>query len=213
MSYYVFEVDTAKGDSYVVSTNVNYGAGGIGTKVGGPFTTKAQAQAFISSGNASKTVTKTVTNSYDADIGSWIVVPEGLVGDVTNALSLATKNPLGDLVGELRGDLNTGSGTTYTVLQLTSAQQAENAATANLVIYPTKALAQAAANGTNATNNPSQGASWEQGLQNLLNFVDSKNGWLRVAKIVVGSVMIIVGLAKITGADKAVTTAGKAALI
>jgi hypothetical protein len=128
-------------------------------------------------------------------------------------LSLATKNPLGDLVGELRGDLNTGSGTTYTVLQLTSAQQAENAATANLVIYPTKALAQAAANGTNATNNPSQGASWEQGLQNLLNFVDSKNGWLRVAKIVVGSVMIIVGLAKITGADKAVTTAGKAALI
>jgi hypothetical protein len=41
----------------------------------------------------------------------------------------------------------------------------------------------------------------------------SQGTWIRVAKVVVGSVMIIVGLLKITGADKAVTTAAKGAAL
>lgn len=49
-------------------------------------------------------------------------------------------------------------------------------------------------------------------LTTLLGDLTSKNTYLRAAKVIVGSVMIIVGLAKITGADKAATTAAKAAV-
>ena len=200
--YYVFEVDTGNGDSYVISSNVNFGDG---TKVGGPFSTKAAAQAFIKSGGAAKGLSNTVLSQYKADVGDWIVVPEGLVGDVVNALSLATKNPLGDLVGELKGDLNTGSGTTYTVLQIKTAQQAENASVAGLVLYPTKAAAQGAADTANAANNPSQGTSWEQDLENFLADITSANLWIRVGKIVIGATLIIIGVSKITGASNVVT--------
>jgi hypothetical protein len=54
--------------------------------------------------------------------------------------------------------------------------------------------------------------SWASGLTGLLSDLTSENIWLRVAKIAVGSVMIIVGLLGITGADKAVATAAKGAL-
>lgn len=50
-------------------------------------------------------------------------------------------------------------------------------------------------------------------LAAFLSFVTSKGGWERVAKIVVGSTMIIVGLLKITGAGKAATTVAKGALL
>jgi hypothetical protein len=54
--------------------------------------------------------------------------------------------------------------------------------------------------------------SWEQGVATFLKDVTSKGTYLRIAKVVVGSVMIIVGLAKITGAGKAVTDVAKGAL-
>lgn len=54
---------------------------------------------------------------------------------------------------------------------------------------------------------------WTNGLTSLLADITSEATWLRVAKVIVGSVMIIVGLAKITGADKAATTAAKGALL
>jgi hypothetical protein len=53
--------------------------------------------------------------------------------------------------------------------------------------------------------------SWTNGLTNLLGDLTSKNTWLRVAKVVVGSIMIIVGLVKLTGADKAAAAVAKAA--
>jgi hypothetical protein len=66
-----------------------------------------------------------------------------------------------------------------------------------------EADASAAANAT--------GASSLLGIaQNAYKILDSKGTYLRIAKVVVGSFMIIVGLAKITGADKAVETAAKA---
>jgi hypothetical protein len=46
----------------------------------------------------------------------------------------------------------------------------------------------------------------------FFNNLGNPNLWLRVAKVVTGSVMIIVGLARITGTDKAITTVAKGAL-
>jgi hypothetical protein len=48
---------------------------------------------------------------------------------------------------------------------------------------------------------------WADPLAGLLGDLTSKDTWLRVAKVVVGSVMIIVGLARITGAGQAAATA------
>lgn len=55
--------------------------------------------------------------------------------------------------------------------------------------------------------------SWADGLTNLLGDLTSENTWLRVAKVTVGSIMIIVGLVNLTGAGKAATTAAKGALL
>jgi hypothetical protein len=64
-----------------------------------------------------------------------------------------------------------------------------------------------------ATTGQPQSSNSAAGLTTLLADLTAQGTWLRVAKVLVGSVMIIVGLLKITGADQAVTTAGKAALI
>lgn len=63
-----------------------------------------------------------------------------------------------------------------------------------------------------ATGQP-QSTSSAAGLTTLLGDLTSEGTWLRVAKVVVGSLMIIVGLLKITGADRAVTTVAKGALV
>jgi hypothetical protein len=54
--------------------------------------------------------------------------------------------------------------------------------------------------------------SWTDSLTTLLGDLTSKNTYIRVAKVVVGSVLIILGLAKITGADRAAAAAAKGAL-
>jgi hypothetical protein len=204
--YYVYSVDTSSGTQLEIETSATWN--GPGVKVGGPFATKTQAQSWIS-GNPNA-LEKTVLSQDQSDVGYWIVVPEGEVGDIVNALSLATKNPLGDLVGELNGDLNTGSATTYTVTQLTTATQVQNAETANLTLYQTKAEAQAAADQVNESNNPSQGTSWEQVLEDL----GSANLWIRVGKILIGGLLIIVAVSKMTGVSNAVTeVAGKVPVI
>ena len=63
-----------------------------------------------------------------------------------------------------------------------------------------------------ATGQP-QSANSATGLTTLLGDLTSKNTYLRAAKVIVGSIMIIVGLAKITGAGKVATTAAKAAVL
>jgi hypothetical protein len=88
--------------------------------------------------------------------------------------------------------------------------------------YATRADAQAAVSSKKlAAPTPGGGASipglsaltsWEQGATTLLGDLTSKGTWLRVAKVVVGSTMIIVGLVKLTGAGKAAATAAKGAL-
>jgi hypothetical protein len=206
--YYVFSDDTMTGINYVISTNPAWD--GPGVKVGGPFTTNAAAQAFIKNGSAAKGLSSTVLSQDQADVGQWIVVPEGEAGDIVNALSYVGNTLPSDLLGVLKGDVNVGSGTTYTVVQLTTAQQVENAETASLPLYPTKAAAQAAATTTNKSNNPSPGAG---SLTTFLDFITSENGWKRVAKIVVGSAMILIGLFNLTGTDKAVATAAKGAIL
>lgn len=51
--------------------------------------------------------------------------------------------------------------------------------------------------------------SWADGLTNLLGALANKNTWIRVAKVIVGGVLLIVGLVHITGADNAVATAAR----
>ena len=46
--------------------------------------------------------------------------------------------------------------------------------------------------------------SWETSLTGLLGDLTSASLWVRVAKVVVGGTLLIVGVAKLTGADKAV---------
>jgi hypothetical protein len=56
-----------------------------------------------------------------------------------------------------------------------------------------------------AAENLSGVTSMLQLAKDAYNVLDSKSTWLRVTKVVVGSVMIIIGLVKLTGTDKAVT--------
>jgi hypothetical protein len=71
---------------------------------------------------------------------------------------------------------------------------------------------EAAAQGT-AKGAASIVPSWADGLATFLSDITSQATWLRVAKVVVGSAMIIVGLANITGAGKVVSTAAKGAIL
>lgn len=52
-------------------------------------------------------------------------------------------------------------------------------------------------------------APWATGLGDFLAALTSANTWIRVAKVVVGGVLLIVGLVHITGADNAVATAAR----
>ena len=44
--------------------------------------------------------------------------------------------------------------------------------------------------------------SWEQSIQNFIGDLTSQNLWIRVAKIVFGGGMLLLGIAKLTGADQ-----------
>jgi hypothetical protein len=66
---------------------------------------------------------------------------------------------------------------------------------------------------TKATETGIAKTSFAPSLTSLLADLTSEGTWLRVAKVVVGSVMIIVGLLKLTGTDKLATTAAKGALL
>lgn len=46
--------------------------------------------------------------------------------------------------------------------------------------------------------------SWEQALQQFLSELSSANLWIRVAKVAIGGTILLVGLAKLTGADQAI---------
>jgi hypothetical protein len=92
--------------------------------------------------------------------------------------------------------------------------------------YATQAAATAAANGdasttsglpgttkpavTSSTVNSSNGSlpnllSWESGLATFLSDLTSSSTWIRVAEVVIGGVLLIVGLAHITGATQVIS--------
>lgn len=105
--------------------------------------------------------------------------------------------------------------------------------------YPTAAQAQAKPNSVNAiektqvnawvvatndiTGNPAADAEHAAAaaanaatggnLATLESALTSKNTYIRAAKVITGIVMIIVGLVKLTGTDRAVTTAAKGAVL
>lgn len=67
-----------------------------------------------------------------------------------------------------------------------------------------------------STVNSSNGTtpSWLSGLGSFASFLNalaSKNLWIRVAKVMVGGALLVIGLAHITGADNAVATIARKA--
>jgi hypothetical protein len=205
--YYVFSEDTSTGIQYIVTTEANWN--GPGVRVGGPYATKAAAQAFIKSGNAATGLSNTILTQDQADVGDWIVVPEGELGKVTQALAYVSSAPLTALVGSFKGNLAIGGDVTVT--QLTTAQQVQNAETANLTLYPTKAAAQAAADTANGKTNPQQSASWEQTIANFFEALSNAHTWIRVAEVVIGGALLIVTLDKLLSSTPAGPAAHKVA--
>jgi hypothetical protein len=183
---------------------------------GGPFSTLASA----------KTALVRITKSAGGPVPStvvtqaWFVVPEGSVGEIVNTLSVEgdTLNPAQlskitslssflSVVGNEGSNLTkifadaTGKGnTTYTVLHATTPVQIYALEAQGLKPYKTQTEAQTVANQQSQTS----GTSWEQSLQNFFSALGSANLWIRVTKIAFGGTLLIVGLVKITGADKTV---------
>lgn len=65
---------------------------------------------------------------------------------------------------------------------------------------------------TGAEKGAIQITSWEQGLEAVGRFFASlgeANTWIRIAKVLIGGVLLVVGLVHITGADNAVASAAR----
>lgn len=205
--FYVYSQDTGTGQKFLVTTNPNWN--GPGVRLAGPFATQAAANAFVSGGGAQSALNMHITSQEQQFVGKWIVVPEGEAGQVVNALSqvgnaaksLATLN----IIGATKAVQQNAAA--WTVAQLTTATQVSNAEQNGLQLYDTQAQAQAAANAqTQAQDNKTVTTpAWEQFLANLGN----ANTWIRVAKVVVGGTLLIVGISHLTGADNAVAAAAR----
>jgi hypothetical protein len=90
--------------------------------------------------------------------------------------------------------------------------------------YPTQKAADAAipaiqkahpAKGTveQAATNSGVPVGWQQAIGTFFTDLTSQGTWVRVAKIVVGGAMVLIGLSRITGLDSAAKTAAKAAVL
>lgn len=131
--------------------------------------------------------------------GSWWVIPEGMAGDLVNALAQ-----------------NSAVKVHYTTVQAASKP---NGATAGP--FPTQTAAQAEATKEDASAGlagPLQGVgAVESAITSVPQFLQgltSGNLWIRVAKVVIGGTLILVGVAKLTGASSAITkAAGKIPVI
>ena len=99
------------------------------------------------------------------------------------------------------------------------ATQAEAQANPNSLNPLTRIEAEAFVPGTFA-NNPDKSVAGAAGsaaasaippsVTGFLGDLSSANLWIRVAKVIIGGALLIVGLAKLTGADKSVAVLGKA---
>jgi hypothetical protein len=163
--------------------------------------------------------------------GGYFVVPEGELGQITNALAtVAHANDPRDLVslGGLRKavddtveslkqtvGLATGSNTSWTVTHATSAVQVLAMEGAGYKRYSTIGAAQSQA--TNQNRNVSGSGAPSNPLTSYLQFLKiltDKNVWIRIGEFTLGSALIIVGLAHLMGEDSAAfKLATKAALL
>lgn len=79
----------------------------------------------------------------------------------------------------------------------------------------TASLAQGAAGATSASgagvSSASYLPSWAAGLTSLLGALTARNLWIRVAKVVIGGALVLIGLAHMTGASNAVAVAARKA--
>jgi hypothetical protein len=85
--------------------------------------------------------------------------------------------------------------------------------------YATQALANAEVSALQAANaapgttqqatNQAAATAGATGVTQLISELTNSGTWIRVAKVVIGSVLVVVGLAKMTGADKVIEGAVK----
>jgi hypothetical protein len=153
-------------------------------------------------------------NAPSGAISVWFVVPEGELGDITNALSQIAGNlklsadPLTDLdnLKNLVQDTSitpgieapSGSGA-YTILHVTSATQEQTLEAAGADgPYASQAAAQAEANNKTQAGNTNSKPGWNLSVSGI-------SGWFwRALKVVFGGILMIVGISKLTGADNAI---------
>ncbi len=108
-------------------------------------------------------------------------------------------------------DLLSSSGRGTVLVSGPYATQAE----AGNFVQTEQAGAGATTENTNSTDTqgPSLG-SWETALRNLLGDLGDKNTWIRVAKVAAGGVLLIIGLAQLTGTGKVIEdVAGKVPVV
>lgn len=104
-----------------------------------------------------------------------------------------------------------------TVLHATTTAQAEHYASLGYSGFATQAEAEAFAGGVNANQqqiqqlnqNPLGGIPGLSQIGGFFGALTSANTWIRVAKVVIGGALLIIGIAHITGASNAVADAAR----
>jgi hypothetical protein len=155
---------------------------------------------------------------------AWFAVPEGEVGQITNALSTIAhaSNPVSSFRSEIDNTIESlkqtanlliGQASAYTVIHATSAAQVYALQQDGGTPYPTKAAAQAQATASN--RNVSQSGQTDSGINaigDFMNKLSDGNVWIRVVEAILGGILIAVALAKLTGADNVIASAAKTAV-
>jgi hypothetical protein len=220
-TYYVFSVNTTKGTTELAELST---WSGPGTRIPGSpaFTTKAAANAWIGAnpnapicagyfnvpeGEGGK-ITNTLA-SFTAGLNphNYKISTSGVIS-FFGSLAGDLQTEYNSTVTEIRNTVDTVDNTTtlITTIHVTDCAQIAALTSAGATQYQTSNSASAAAakqnagyTGTGAASG--SGSSWEQSIQNFIGDLTSQNLWVRVAKIVFGGGILLLGIAKLTGAD------------
>lgn len=215
-TWWVAAQDTRTGVKYVVvaSGDSQFPSGDLPSisEVSGPYATQAAAQ---SAANAAAALPGALTGAVPKTGGTWWLI---------NATS---GNP-GQYVITQSGSKPVPANSAFTVTGPYATKDAAIAAvpagatysiqTWNSILGTFGAIGKALKKALNtqvptpSLSNPLSGLEAIGGFFNGLKAaLTSANLWIRVAKVAIGGVLMIVGLAKLTGADKQVAVLGRAA--
>jgi hypothetical protein len=221
-TYYVFSVNTSKGTTEEAELST---WNGPGTRIPGSpaFTTRTAALGWIAN-NKNAPICAGYFNVPEGEGGKIT----NLLSQLTSTLnpgdySISTSGAisfLGSLAGVLQKGFNTtvseiknavslvdNESTIVTTIHVTDCAQIAALKAAGLTQYQTSSSASSAAGKQNAgytgtASGSGSSLSWEQALENLASALSSASFWIRATKVVIGGTLLIVGVAKLTGADQ-----------